>query len=148
LHFIKQTSLRQKEEDMKKMTLLLLALTVSALGVAEDTFAAETDFTATTDRRSETEAFATGTGGATGKELNGSIPGQFLPGTMTDFVRGEGFSARAAAGDVWNGFVIGSGALFPRETEDVAIVPIPESKVKEAWNGYAAGSLNYWQRKP
>jgi hypothetical protein len=133
---------------MIKKTLLLLALTVSVLGVAEDTFAAGTDFTAITDRRSGTEAFATGTGGTTGKVLNGSIPGQFLPGTMTDFVKGEGFSARAASGVVWNGFVIGSGALFPRETEDVAILPVIESKGKKSWDGYAAGSLAYWQRNP
>lgn len=131
-----------------KKTLLLLALTVSVLGVAEDTFAAGTDFTATTDRRSETGAFATGTGEATGTELNGSIPGQFLPGTMTDFVKGAGYSARAASCDAWNGFVIGSGALFPREMQDVAILPITEAKGKKAWDGYAAGSLEYWQRKP
>jgi hypothetical protein len=133
---------------MMKQTLLLLVLTVSVLGVAEDTFAAGTDFTATTDRRSETGAFASGQGEATGKELNGSIPGQFLPGTMTDFVKGAGYSARAASGVVWNGFVIGSGALSPRETEDVAIVPVPQSKGKETWDGYPAGSLDYRQRKP
>ncbi|MRR58981.1 MAG: hypothetical protein EG824_12330 [Deltaproteobacteria bacterium] len=133
---------------MKKMTLLLLALSVSVLGVAEDSFAAETDFREAADRRSETEALATGTGGTTGKELNESIPGQFLPGTMTDFVKGAGFSARTASGVVWNGFVIGTGALAPREMQDVAVLPIRESRGKEAWNGYAAGSLNYWQRKP
>ena len=133
---------------MIKKTLLLLALTVSVLGVAEDTFAAGTDFTAITDRRSGTEAFATGTGGTTGKELNGSIPGQFLPGTMTDFVKGEVSSAGQASGVIWDGFVTGTAALSPRETEDVAQLPIPAAYGKETWDGYAAGSLDYWQRKP
>lgn len=132
---------------MKKMTLLLLALTVSVLGVSEDTFAAGTDFTATTDRRSETEAFSTGSGGTTGKELNGSIPGQFLPGTMTDSVKGEGYSARAASCVVWNGFVTGTAALAARETEDVALLPGSASKGSGAWGGYVAESFGYWQRR-
>jgi hypothetical protein len=133
---------------MMKKTLLLLALSVSVLGVAENTFAAGTDFTATTDRRSETEPFATGTGVTTGKELNGSIPGQFLPGTMTDSIKGERPSVSPASGVAWDGFLPGTGALAPREMQDVAILPVRDAKGKEAWNGYAAGSLDYWQRNP
>ena len=132
---------------MIKKTLLLLALTLNVLGVAENTFAAGTDFRATTDRRSETEAFATGTGGNTGKELNGFVSGQFLPGIMTDFVKGVNSSVIPASRVAWNGFITGTGALSPRETEDVVMLPIPESKGKEAWDGYAAGSLDYRQRK-
>jgi len=133
---------------MIKKTLLLFALTVNVIGVAEGTFAAGTDFTATTDRRSEAEAFTTGTGGTTGKELNGCIPGQFLPRTMTDFVKGVSSSVNPASGVAWDGFLPGTGALAAREMQDVAVIPIRESKGKEAWNGYTAGALDYWQRKP
>ena len=64
----------------------------------------------------EQRLVAAGTGETKGKELNGYIPGQFLPGTMTDFVKGEGSSVRPASGVVWDGFVTGTGALAPRET--------------------------------
>ena len=131
-----------------KKTLLLLAVTVNVLGVAEGSFAVETGFTATTDGGRVTEALAVGSGETKGKELNGFISGQFLPGIMTDFVKGGGTSVRPASGVVWDGFIKGTGALAPRETQDVAMLPIPESKGKEAWDGYAAGSLDYWQRKP
>jgi hypothetical protein len=133
---------------MIKKTLLLFALTVNVLGVAEGTFAAGTDFTATTDRRSEAEAFTTGTGGTTGKDLNGCIPGQFLPRTMTDFVKGVSSSVSPASGVAWDGFLPGTGALAPREMQDVAILTVRDAKGKEAWNGYAAGSLDYRQRNP
>jgi hypothetical protein len=133
---------------MIKTTVLLLALTVNVPGVAGDTFAAGTDFTTTTDMRSETEALATGTGEAKGKELNGFISGQFLPGSMTGFVKGVNSSVIPASRGAWNGFITGTAALSPRETEDVALLPIPAAYGKEAWDGYAAGSLDYWQRKP
>jgi hypothetical protein len=149
LRTTKQTSLSQKEKDMIKTKLLLLALTVSLLAVAESTLAAEADFTttATTGGRSVTEVVAAGTGETKGKEMNGSIPGQFLPGTLTDFVRGEGSSTRPASDAVWNGFVIGTAALAPRETEDVALLPSFASKGTGAWGGYVTGSLGYWQRR-
>jgi hypothetical protein len=106
---------------MIKKKLLLLALTVSLLAVAEGTLAAEADFTttATTDGRSVTEVVAAGTGETKGKGLNGGIPGQFLPGTMTDFVKGEGSSARPASSVAWNGFITGTAALFPREASTI-----------------------------
>lgn len=132
---------------MIKKTLVLLALTAIVFGVAEDTFAAGTDFLATTDGRSVTEVVAAGSGETKGKELNGSISGQFLPGTMTDFVKGEGSSTRPASDAVWNGFVPGTAALAPRETEDVALLPSSASKRTGAWGGYVAGSFGYWQRR-
>jgi len=67
---------------------------------------------------------------------------------MTDFIKGERASVRPASGVAWDGFITGTGALAPREMQDVARLPIRESKGKEAWNGYTAGALDYWQRKP
>jgi hypothetical protein len=129
---------------MMKKTMLLLALTVNVLGVAEGSFAAETDPSASSHGATAIAVVRTGETG----NLDGYISGQFLPGTMTDFVKGEGSSARPASGVAWNGFITGTGALAPREMQDVARLPIAESRGKEAWDGYAAGSLDYWQRKP
>lgn len=132
---------------MMKKTLLLLAVSVIVLGVAGGSSAVETGFIAKTDGGRVTEALAVGSGETKGKELNGFISGQFLPGIMTDGVKGGGTSARPALCVAWNGFVIGTGGS-PRETQDVAMLATPESKGKEAWDGYPAGSLGYWQRKP
>jgi hypothetical protein len=129
---------------MMKKTMLLLALTVNVLGVAEGSFAAETDPSASSHGAAAIAVVRTGETG----NLDGYISGQFLPGTMTDFIKGERASVRPASGVAWDGFLRGTGALAPREMQDVARLPIRESKGKEAWDGYAAGSLNYWQRKP
>ena len=82
---------------MMKKTMLLLALTVNVLGVAEGSFAAETDPSASSHEAAAIAVIRTGETG----NLDGSIPGQFLPGTMTDFVKGEGYSTRAATDAVW-----------------------------------------------
>ncbi len=103
-----------------KKTVLLLALTVNVLSLAK---------------------------GSSAAELNGYIPGQFLPGTVTDIVKGEGSSSRPVPCVVWNGFVTGAAGC-PRETQDVAVLPVRESKNKVAWDGYPTGSFAYWQRKP
>jgi hypothetical protein len=115
---------------------------VNVLGVAEGSFAAETDPSASSHGAAAIAVVRTGETG----NLDGYISGQFLPGTMTDFIKGEGYSVSPASGVAWDGFLPGTGALAPREMQDVAILPIPKSKVKEAWDGYAAGSLDYWQR--
>ena len=130
-----------------KKTLLLLAVTVSVFGFAGGSSAVETGFTATTAGGRVTEALAEVSGETKGIELNGIIPGQFLPGKITDFVKGGGTSAIPAISVVWDGFVTGT-AGSPRKNQDVAMLPTPESKEIEAWNGYPAGSLGYWQRKP
>ena len=132
---------------MMKKTLLLLAVTVNVLCVAGVSSAVEKGFTATTDGGRATETLAKGSGETKGKELNGFISGQFLQGTMTGFVKGEVSSLRAASSVIWDGFVTGTASLAPRETEDVALLPIPAAYGKEAWDGYAAGSLDYWQHK-
>ncbi len=131
---------------MMKKTLLLLALTVSVLGAAEGSFAGEKGSAATTDTVMVTEDPATGTGETKGKELNGFISGQFLPGKITDVVKGEGSSARPAPSAAWDGFVTGT-AGSARENQDRAIVPVHYSKGKKAWGGYLAGSLGNWQRE-
>jgi hypothetical protein len=88
---------------MMKKTLLLLALTVSVLGIAKGTFAVETDSTATTGGGSVTCVTKE-------KEWNGIIPGQFLQSTARPVVLLD-----------------------------------PESKGKEAWDGYIPGSFDYWR---
>ena len=129
---------------MMKKTILLLALTVNVLGVAEGGFAVETDPSASSHGAAAIAVVRTGETG----NLDGYISGQFLPGTMTDLIKGERASVRPASGVAWDGFLRGTGALAPREMQDVAVLPIHESKGKEGWDGYAAGSLDYWQRKP
>lgn len=88
-----------------KKTLILLALTVSLLGISKGTFAVETGATA-----------ATGGGSVTcetkEKEWNGIIPGQFLQS-----------SARPAS----------------------RVLPDPEAKGKDAWDGYTPGTFEYWR---
>ena len=132
---------------MIRKTLLLLALTVNVLGVAEGTFAAELDLSASPQGGKATETKLVAEAGETGN-LDGYISGQFLTGMKTDFVKGVSSSVNPASGVAWDGFLPGTGALAPREMQDVAILPIRESKGREAWDGYAAGSLDYWQRKP
>jgi hypothetical protein len=129
---------------MMKKTMLLLALTVNVLGVTEGSFAAETDPSASFHGAAAIAVVRTDETG----NLDGYISSQFLPGTITDFIKGERTSVRPASGVAWDGFLRGTGALAPREMQDVARLPIPVSKGKEAWDGYAAGSLDYWQRKP
>lgn len=130
-----------------KKTILLLALSVNVLGVAEGSFAIETDLSASSHGGKATEAIAVVRTGEIGN-LDGYLSGQFLNGIKTDFVKGVSSSVRPASSVAWNGFITGTGALAPREMQDVAVLPIAELRGKEAWDGYAAGSLNYWQRKP
>jgi hypothetical protein len=132
---------------MMKKTILLLALTVNVLGVAEGTFAADTDFSASSHGGKATKAIAVVRTGETG-DLDGYLSGQFLNGIKTDFVKGVSSSVRTALSVDWNGFITGTGALAPREMQDVAVLPILDFKGKEAWDGYAPGTLQYWQRKP
>jgi len=127
---------------MMKKTMLLIALTVNVLGIAEGSFAAETDPSASSHGAAAIAVVRTGETG----NLDGYISGQFLPGTMTDFVKGEGSSARPASSVAWDGFIAGQPGS-PRST-DRAVLPIRKSGGKEAWGGYLAGSLGYWQRKP
>jgi hypothetical protein len=129
---------------MVKKTMLLLALTVNVLGVAEGSLAAETDLSASSHGAA---AIAVVRIGET-ENLDGYLSGQFLSGIKTDFVKGVSSSVSPASGVVWDGFITGTGALAPREMQDVARLPIREPKGKEAWDGYAAGSLDYWQCKP
>jgi hypothetical protein len=131
---------------MMTKTLIILTLTVNVLGVAENSFAADTDLSAASHGGKATEIKAVAESGATGN-LDGYISGQFLPGIKTDFVKGVSSSVRSASSVVWNGFITGTAALAPRETLDVAILLITESKGKTAWDGYVAGSFGYWQRR-
>jgi hypothetical protein len=132
---------------MMKKTMLLLALTVNVLGVAEGSFAIETDLSASSHEGKATEAIAVIRNGETGN-LDGYISGQFLPRMKTDFVKGVSSSVRPTSSVAWNGFITGTGALAPREMQDLVVLPIRDSKGKEAWDGYTAGTLQYWQRKP
>lgn len=129
---------------MIKKTMLLVALTVNVLGLAEGSFAAETDLSASSNGAAAIAVVRTGETG----NLGGDLSGQFLPGIKTDFIKGERASVRPASGVAWDGFLPGTGALAPREMQDVAVLPTRESKGKEAWDGYAAGTLDYWKRKP
>ncbi len=126
-----------------KKTMLLLALTVNVLGLAEGSFAAE-DLSASSNGAAAIAVVRTGETG----NLDGDLSGQFLPGIKTDFVKGVSSSVSPASGVAWDGFLPGTGALAPREMQDLAVLPIRDSKGKEAWDGYAAGSLDYWRRKP
>lgn len=129
---------------MMKKTLLLLALTVNVLGVAEGSFAGETNFSSSSHGPKVTEAQAVVGTGET-EDWNGSIPGQFLDGRITDFVKGVGSSDSQVSGVVWDGFI--AGQLGSPRSRDRAVLPIRKSGGKEAWDGYVAGSLGYWQRK-
>lgn len=100
---------------MMKKTLLLLALTVSALGMAKGTFAVETDCTATAGGESvisETKV----------KEWNGLVSGQFLYETQANLVKGRESTARP-----------------------VALRDPESNGKEEAWDGYISGSFDYWR---
>lgn len=129
---------------MMKKTMLLLALTVNVLGLAEGSFAAETDLSASSNGAAAIAVVRTGETG----NLDGDLSGQFLPGIKTDSVKGVSSTVSPASRVAWDGFLPGTGALAPREMQDVARLPLRESIGKEAWDGYAAGSLDYWRCKP
>ena len=82
---------------MIKKTLLLLALTVSVLGIAKGTFAVETDTTATT-----------GGGGVScatkEKEWNGVISGQFLQSIARPAVRIVVPVPESNGKEAWDGY--------------------------------------------
>jgi hypothetical protein len=94
---------------MMKKTLLLLALTVSVLGIAKGTFAVETDSTATTG------------GGRviceTKGEWIGLVSGQFLHEIQANLIKGRESTARPVVlldpeskgkEEGWDGYISGS----------------------------------------
>lgn len=125
---------------MVKKTLLLLALTVSALGLAEASFAIQSNSSASSHGGTVTEAVAVVGTSETGN-WDGYISGQFLYDLKRKLVKGAGSSVSPASSAAWNGYIKGQLEL-PRITHRESI-PVRISEAKNVWNGYLEGSFKY-----